>query len=368
MSEELWGTSIVKALTVLGIVVVLGSPCSLPVAAQEVMGIAAITGAGSSFAYPLISKWSKGYQNWVAGGADYPVPNSGLDDPPAGPKVDYEPVGSLARHDADRGRRRGFRRIRHASQVRGFAEIELIQFPVIIGGVVTVVSVEGIRPGQIKFTGPLLADIFLGKIRNWSDPAIAAQNPDIKLPDAEIVVVHRSDGSGTTFNFTNYLSKVSAEWREKVGADLLVAWPMGVGAKRNRGVAEIIAQTKNAIGYLEFAQARESGLSYALIENLAGRFVKPDASSFRAAADHADWGQSSDFNLLLTDAQGQNAYPIAATVFVLMRRAASGARTRATLNFLEWSLDKGAKDAADLGYVPLPQAFFIKSNTTGLGA
>ena len=218
------------------------------------------------------------------------------------------------------------------------------------------VSVEGIGPGQIKFRGPLLADIFLGKIRNWSDPAIAAQNPDIKLPDAEIVVVHRSDGSGTTFNFTNYLSKVSAEWREKVGADLLVAWPMGIAAKRNRGVAEIIAQTKNAIGYLEFAQARESGLSYALIENLAGRFVKPDASSFRAAADHADWAQSSDFNLLLTDAQGQNAYPIAATVFVLMRKAASGARTRATLNFLEWSLDKGAKDATDLGYVPLPQA------------
>ena len=345
-----------KTLTVLGIVVFLGSACSPPVAAQEVMGTAAITGAGSSFAYPVISKWSKGYQNWVAGGADYPVPNSGLDDPPAGPKLDYEPVGSLA----------GMMRIADGAVDFGASDMPLksedlqklglIQFPVIIGGVVTVVSVEGIGPGQIKFRGPLLADIFLGKIRNWSDPAIAAQNPDIKLPDAEIVVVHRSDGSGTTFNFTNYLSKVSAEWREKVGADLLVAWPMGIAAKRNRGVAEIIAQTKNAIGYLEFAQARESGLSYALIENLAGRFVKPDASSFRAAADHADWAQSSDFNLLLTDAQGQNAYPIAATVFVLMRKAASGARTRATLNFLEWSLDKGAKDATDLGYVPLPQA------------
>ena len=183
-------------------------------------------------------------------------------------------------------------------------KLGLGQFPIVIGGVVVVVNIDGVGPGEIKFTGPLLADIFLGKIQSWSDPAIKALNPDLKLPDAKIAVVHRSDGSGTTFNFTDYLSKVSPQWREKVGSDLLVPWPTGTGAKGNEGVAQAVEQTRNSIGYVEYAQALQTKLSYALIQNRAGRFVRPDAASFQAAAASADWGQTSDFYLLLTDAPG----------------------------------------------------------------
>jgi phosphate transport system substrate-binding protein len=234
-------------------------------------------------------------------------------------------------------------------------KLGLIQFPLVIGGAVAVVNLEGVGPGQIKFTGPLLADIYLGKIRKWSDAAIAAVNPGLKLPDADIVLVHRSDGSGTTFNFTNYLSKVSTEWREKVGFELIVPWPTGLGAKGNKGVADTVAKTKSSIGYVEYTQALQSKLSYASLQNQAGTFVEPSASSFQAAADGADWGGSSDFNLLLTDSAGQEAYPIVATVFVLMRKGVSSLRTRNVLNFFEWSLDRGAKEASSLGYVPLPK-------------
>jgi phosphate transport system substrate-binding protein len=231
-----------------------------------------------------------------------------------------------------------------------------VQFPLVIGGAVAVVNLDGVEPGQMNFTGPLLADIFLGKVQTWSDPTIAALNPGLKLPDAKIVVVHRSDGSGTTFNFADYLAKVSPEWREKVGFDLIVSWPTGIGAKSNKGVAETVAKTSNAIGYVEYVQAMRSGLSFASIRNQAGTFVMPATSSFQAAAACANWTQDEDFNLMLTDAPGENAYPIVATVFVLMREDASAAKVRHVLDFLKWSFDQGARDAAGLGYVPLPQA------------
>jgi phosphate transport system substrate-binding protein len=259
-----------------GLAVIWGSPAST----QEVVGSAEITGAGSTFAYPIISKWAKGYQHWVAGGGDLPVAGSGLDDPPAGPILDYEPVGSLA----------GTMRIKTGAVDFGASDrplpsaelrkLGLVQFPVVIGGAVAVINLDGVERGELKLTGPLLADIFLDRVQIWSDPAIAALNPGLKLPDAKIVVVHRSDGSGTTFNFANYLSKVSPEWREKVGFDLIVPWPTGIGAKGNKGVAETVAKTKNAIGYVEYVQAMRSGLSFASVQNRAGTFIRPDSSSF----------------------------------------------------------------------------------------
>jgi phosphate transport system substrate-binding protein len=234
-------------------------------------------------------------------------------------------------------------------------KLGLAQFPIVMGGVVPVVNVDGIGPGAIKLTGQLLADIYLGKIANWADPAIKAINPDLKLPDAKIVVVRRSDGSGTTFNWADYLSKMSAQWRDKVGVDTTLSWPTGTGAKGNEGVARAVKQVKNSIGYVEYSHVVQQKLSYALIQNRAGKFVKPDPQSFRAAAASADWAKTTDFYLLLTDAPGDDAYPIAATVFVLMPKQAAASRSsRAALGFFKWSLEKGAKDAAALGYVPLP--------------
>ena len=323
--------------------------------AQEVAGAAAVTGAGSTFAYPIVSRWAKAYERWVSGGGGIVMAGSGLDDPPTKQALDYEPIGSLA----------GMMRVRTAAVDFGASDVPmksdelrklgLAQFPIVIGGIVAVVNINGVGPGQLKFTGPLLADIFLGKIQNWSDPAIKAINPDLKLPDAKIAVVHRSDGSGTTYNFTNYLSKVSPQWLGGVGSDLIVKWPAGTGAKANDGVSKAVRQTANSIGYVEFAHALQTRLSYAALQNRNGQFVVPSPESFQAAAKSADWGNASDFDLMLTDVPREGAYPVVATVFVLMHKNASPRRTRAAVNFFEWSLDKGAQDAAALGYVPLPE-------------
>jgi phosphate transport system substrate-binding protein len=233
-------------------------------------------------------------------------------------------------------------------------KLGLVQFPLVIGGVVAVVNIDDVGPGQMRLTGPLIADIYLGKIRKWSDPAIGAINSDLKLPDADIVLVHRSDGSGTTYNFANYLSRISPEWRETIGFDLLLRWPGGLGAKGNSGVAETVARTKHAIGYVEFAQAVQSRLSYAALMNQAGDWVEPSTSSFQAAAQGADWSGSSDFNLMLTNSANPQAYPIVATVFALMKRNPLHDRNQNVLNLLEWSLDRGSEQARELGYVPLP--------------
>ena len=216
------------------------------------------------------------------------------------------------------------------------------------------VNIDGIARGAIRFSGPVLADVFLGKITRWSDPAIRALNPSLSLPDARITVVHRSDGSGTTFNFASYLSNVSPEWKARVGAAMLVRWPTGTPAKGNEGVAQVVKQVKNSIGYVELAQALETKLSYAAVQNRTGRFITPDTPALRAAAASADWRGKRDFYMLLTDVPGEAAYPITATVFVLMNKSASRARTRAALDFFRWSLEKGSSTATQLGYVPLP--------------
>ena len=334
---------------------VLAGALGTPAIAQEVAGAAAVTGAGSTFAYPVVSRWAKAYERWVSGVGGIAIAGSGLDDPPTRQALDYEPIGSLA----------GTMRVRTAAVDFGASDaplrsdelrkMGLAQFPIVIGGIVAVVNISGVGPGQIKLTGPLLADIFLGKVQNWSDPAIKAINSDLKLPDAKIAVVRRSDGSGTTYNFTNYLSKVSTQWRDTVGSDLLVKWPVGTGAKGNDGVSKAVRQTANSIGYVEFAQALQTKLSYAALQNRNGQFVVPSRQSFQIAAAGADWANASDFDLMMTDVPREGAYPIVATVFVLMYKNAPLRRTRAVLNFFEWSLDKGAKDASDLGYVPLPE-------------
>jgi phosphate transport system substrate-binding protein len=349
------GGRIVKSLAVLGIAAAFAAVSILPAGAQEVMGNAEITGAGSTFAYPVIAKWSKAYQRWQAGGGDYPIAGSGLDDPPTRPALDYEPTGSLS----------GIMRARQAAVDFGATDmplkselLELLglgQFPIVIGGVVPVVNIDGVGPGAIRFTGPVLADIYLGKIQNWADPAIKALNPDLKLPDAKIAVLHRSDGSGTTFNWALYLSKVSPQWRRQIGADTEVAWPTGTGARGNEGVSLAVKRDKNSIGYVEYSYVVRMKLSYALIQNQSGKFVRPDPRSFQSAAANADWGKTKDFYVLLTDAEGDDAYPITATTFALMQKQpGSPRRMRAVFDFFQWSLDKGAKDAADLGYVPLP--------------
>jgi phosphate transport system substrate-binding protein len=328
--------------------------CVPPAAAQEVAGTAAVTGAGSTFAYPIVSRWSKGYQRFVAGGAYFPAANSGLDDPPTSQALDYEPIGSLA----------GMMRIRMSAVDFGASDaplssadlqkLGLIQFPIVMGGVVIAVHIDGVGPGDMKLSGPVLADIFLGKVRTWNHEAIRALNPSLRLPDAPINVLHRSDGSGTTYNFTHYLSRISPQWRDSIGFDLTVKWPLGTGAKGNLGISQAVKATRNSIGYVEYAQARQAKLVPALLQNQAGVFVSPDANAFQAAAASAEWDKVGDFNLMLTDAPGANAYPIVLTVFALMQKDGSARRTQVSLNFFRWSLEQGTREAADLGYVPLP--------------
>jgi phosphate transport system substrate-binding protein len=230
----------------------------------------------------------------------------------------------------------------------------LAQFPVIFGGIVPVYNVDGIGTGQLRFTGELLADIYLGKVTKWNDPAIAAVNPDVKLPNRAILVVHRSDGSGTTFNWTDYLSKVSDAWKVRVGVGTNVAWPTGVGAKDNSGVAEDVARAKGAIGYVEFGYAQRKKVAYGLVRNRAGNFVPPQTSSFQAATADVDWKRVQDFDVTLSDASSADAYPIMAASFVLIHRYPKDEkRNREVLAFFRWTLENGQDMAASLDYLPL---------------
>jgi phosphate transport system substrate-binding protein len=233
----------------------------------------------------------------------------------------------------------------------------LAQFPVVIGGVVPVVNLEGIKAGQLKFTGPLLADIFIGNITKWNDPAIIAINPGIQLPDRKITVVHRSDGSGTTFNWVNYLSKVSDAWKSKVGEGTSVNWPTGIGGKGNEGVAAYVNQIKGSIGYVELAYATENKMTFAAVKNKNNEFVEPTEQSFQAAASQANWTEHPDFYEIITDAPGAGSWPIAATVFVLMYKQPKDApQSKEAIEFFKWALEDGASDAKALNYIPLPPA------------
>lgn len=295
------------------------------------------TGAGSTFVYPILAKWA----------ADYQAKN--------GNKVNYQSIGSGG----------GIAQIKSATVDFGASDMPmkpedleklgLGQFPLVIGGVVPVVNIEGIKAGDIKFSGPVLADIFLGKIKTWNDPALVKLNPGLNLPSTAVVVVHRSDGSGTTFNWANYLSKVSPDWKSKVGEGTAVEWPVGVGGKGNEGVAAFVNQTKGSIGYVEYAYVLQNKMAYGLVENKAGKFIKPDAESFQAAAASADWESAKDFYLIMTDAPGEKAYPVTATVFMLMyKQPKNPERANLAIDFFKWAMENGQKQAETLDYVPLP--------------
>jgi len=298
---------------------------------------AAVTGAGSTFVYPVLSKWAADYKR--AGGTE----------------INYQSIGSGGGIAQIKAGTVDFGATDKPLPSQELASAGLAQFPVVIGGVVPVINLAGIRPGQLRLTGPVLAAIFAGEITKWNHPTLQKLNPGLRLPGTAIGVVHRSDSSGTTFNFTHYLSQVSKGWNAKYSEGTSVEWPAGVGGKGNEGVAAYVKQIPGSIGYVEYAYVTQNKMNYAQVRNAAGRFITPNARSFQAAAATADWSHAKDFYLVMTNAPGANAYPITATTFVLMhRQPKKGGASADALKFFRWSLNKGQKQAASLDYVPLP--------------
>ncbi len=297
-----------------------------------------ITGAGASFIFPVMTRWSSDYNQAT------------------GVRVNYQSIGSGGGIAQIKGGTVDFGSSDAPLPPEELAAAGLRQFPSAIGGVVPVINVPGLAPGQLRLTGAVLADIFLGKLTQWNDPAIVALNPGVSLPESRITVVHRTDGSGTTFNFVNYLSKVSPEWKQKVGEGTTVRWPTGVGGKGNEGVSAYVKQIKGGIGYVELSYALQGKMGYASLQNRAGEWVQPDATSFQAAADSADWASAKDFYLVMTDAPGAGAWPIAATNFILVyQQPKDPARAKAVLDFFRWVYKDGRAQAEALHFVPLPQ-------------
>ena len=305
-----------------------------------------ITGAGATFIYPLLSKWS----------ADYNVAT--------GNKINYQSIGSGGGIAQIKAKTVDFGSSDAPLKPEELAKYGLAQFPSAIGGVVPVVNIAGLKAGAMKMDGALLADIFLGKITKWNDPRIAALNGGVSLPDMKITIVHRSDGSGTTFNFVNYLSKVSPEWKTKVGEGTSVKWPAGIGGKGNEGVAAYVKQIKGGIGYVELSYALQNKMAYSRLKNAAGNYVNPSEETFQAAAASADWAKSKDFYLIMTNATGANAWPIAATNFILMyKKPKDAARSKTAKEFFRWAYANGDAQAKSLDYVPLPDALVKQIDT-----
>jgi phosphate transport system substrate-binding protein len=299
---------------------------------------AEITGAGASFPYPLYNKWAEAYKAKTGVGLNYQSIGSGGGIKQIKAKtVDFG--ASDAPMTADELEKEG-----------------LIQFPAVMGGVVLVVNIEGIAPGALKLSGPVVADIYLGNIKKWNEAAIAKLNPGVKLPDVEITVVHRSDGSGTTFIFTNYLSKVSNDWKEKVGNEASVSWPAGVGGKGNEGVASYVQRVKGAIGYVEYAYALQNKMAYTMLQNKAGEFAQPKSESFQAAAANADWANAPGYYVILTDEPGKASWPITGATFILMHKEQKEPeRAAEVLKFFSWAYANGGKLAEELDYIPMPE-------------
>lgn len=301
-----------------------------PAAAQDV------TGAGASFPAPVYAKWADAYNKAT------------------GARVNYQSVGSGAGIRQIKGKTVDFGASDAPLKDDELAKDGLMQFPTVIGGVVPVVNIKGITPGQIKLTGTVLADIYLGKITKWNDAAITALNPGVSLPDSTIAPVRRADGSGTSFLFTHYLSQVSADWKAKVGEGTAVNWPTGAGGKGNEGVAAFVQRLPNSIGYVEYAYAKQNRMSHVLLQNKDGVFVAPDDLTFKAAAANAQWAKS--FNQVLTQQAGKDSWPITGATFILMHaQSAKPAQSAAALKFFDWAFDKGDAMATDLEYVPLPE-------------
>lgn len=299
---------------------------------------AEITGAGASFPAPIYGKWADSYQKAT------------------GNKVNYQSIGSGGGIKQINAKTVDFGASDMPLKMEVLEKDGLAQFPTVIGGVVPVVNVQGVTPGQMKLTGDVLANIYLGKITKWNDKAIADLNPGVTLPAVDIAVVRRADGSGTTFIFTNYLSKVSEEWKGKVGEGTAVQWPTGMGGKGNEGVSAFLQRIPNSIGYVEYAYAKQNKLAHVNLKNAAGTFVGPDDTTFKAAAASADWSKSA-FGEILTNQPGKDAWPITGATFILMHKMQDKpAQGTEVLKFFEWSYKNGAKMADELDYVPLPES------------
>jgi phosphate transport system substrate-binding protein len=296
-----------------------------------------VTGAGASFPAPLYSKWADAYNKATS------------------TKINYQSVGSSAGLRQIRGKTVDFGASDIPLSDADLAKDGLIQFPTVMGGVVPVVNVKGIAAGQLKLTGAVLGDVFLGKVTKWNDAAITALNPGVALPDATIAVVRRADGSGTTFIFTNYLSKVNADWKGKVGEGAAVNWPTGAGGKGNEGVAAFVQRLPNSIGYVEYSYAKANKMAHAQLRNAAGNYVNPDDLTFKAAAAGAAWDKS--FFQILTEQPGKDAWPITGATFILMHKVQDKpAQAAATLKFFDWAFASGDAMSNDLDYVPMPDA------------
>jgi phosphate transport system substrate-binding protein len=304
---------------------------------SPLLAAANITGAGATFPYPIYSKWAEAYRAATGISLNYQSIGSG-----GGIKQILAKTVDFGATDAPLD----------AAQLE---KEGLVQFPMVMGGVVPVYNLPGIKPGEIRLTGTVLADIYLGKVSKWNAPAIAALNKGVKLPDQDITVVARSDGSGTTFIFTNYLSKVSPEWKDKVGNNTSVRWATGVSGKGNEGVAAYVQRLSGAIGYVEYAYALQNKMSYALLQNRDNNFVAPDDTTFRAAAANAQWDKAPGFNLLLTDQPGKESWPITGATFILMhKKQDKPGNATIALKFFNWAYENGDKLALDLDYIPMP--------------
>ena len=317
-----------QALTAVGL---LAAAAATPAAAVD------ISGAGATFPYPVYAKWADAYKKETGNG------------------MNYQSIGSGG----------GIKQIEAKTVTFGATDAPLtgddlnknglVQFPMVMGGIVPVVNLDGIKAGDLILDGPTLAKIFLGDIKSWSDPAIKKLNPDAKLPNQAIAVVHRSDGSGTTFNFTNYLTKVSADWKSKVGSDTAVEWPVGLGAKGNEGVSATMGQTKGAIGYVEYAYALQNKMTSTKMINKDGKTVTLTTEAFQAAAANADWNSVPGYGVILSEQPGAASWPMTAATFILVPKAPPDpAAASEALKFFAWAYSKGAKMAEDLDYVPMP--------------
>ena len=309
----------------------VGAPLGGGAAAAE------ITGAGATFPYPVYAKWADAYKTLT------------------GVALNYQSIGSGG----------GIKQIEAKTVDFGASDMPLepaqldknglVQWPMVMGGAVPVVNIAGIGPGRMRLSGPVLAEIYLGKITKWNDPAIAGLNPGLKLPDQAIAVIHRSDGSGTTFLFTNYLSQVSPAWQTKVGFNTSVQWPVGLGGKGNEGVANFSGRTPGAIGYVEFAYALQNKLAFVQMRNREGNFVTPSMASFGAAEANADWRHARDFHVVLTNQPGKDSWPISGASFILFHRVQNSPnQAQAVLKFFDWAYHNGGQMAQQLDYVPIP--------------
>jgi phosphate transport system substrate-binding protein len=313
------------------------------IGAVEVACAADISGAGATFPFPIYGKWADAYKKDTGNG------------------LNYQSIGSGAGIKQIRAKTVTFGATDAPLEPKELDKDGLAQWPMVMGGIVMVVNLPGVKPGDIVLDGPTVAQIYLGKVNNWNDPAIKKLNPELKLPDLAVATIHRADGSGTTFNFTYYLDEVSPEWKDKVGSATTVEWPSGIGAKGNDGVANNVATTPGAIGYVEYAYADQNKLTYASMINKAGKTVAPTMDTFQAAAANADWDSAPGFYLILANQPGDKSWPMTAATFILMyKKPVNVAASNDALMFFKWAYEKGGKMAQELDYIPMPENVVAK--------